>query len=129
MYKIYAILKLYVTKVESINKRKVAGEHALKIYAFNCLNNRLIAHFSSFSPLPFFAPIKKYHTLAAALTHHQTHTSNHFRHAEAHRALELLEDYHSRLGGPQDRALRIAIERVIRIFKSRLFQALLGEYH
>lgn len=46
---------------------------------------------------------------------------------EAHRALELLEDYHSRLGGPQDRALRIAIERVIRIFKSRLFQALLGK--
>lgn len=47
---------------------------------------------------------------------------------EAHRALELLEDYHSRLGGPQDRALRIAIERVIRIFKSRLFQALLGKF-
>lgn len=46
---------------------------------------------------------------------------------EAHRALELLEDYHSRLAAPQDRALRIAIERVIRIFKSRLFQALLGE--
>lgn len=50
-----------------------------------------------------------------------------FKFAEAHRALELLEDYHARLGGPQDRALRIAIERVIRIFKSRLFQALLGE--
>lgn len=48
--------------------------------------------------------------------------------AEAHRALELLEDYHSRLSEPQDRALRIAIERVIRIFKSRLFQALLGMY-
>lgn len=47
--------------------------------------------------------------------------------AEAHRALELLEDYHARLSEPQDRALRIAIERVIRIFKSRLFQALLGE--
>lgn len=47
--------------------------------------------------------------------------------AEAHRALELLEDYHSRLSAPQDRALRIAIERVIRIFKSRLFQALLGK--
>uniref|UniRef100_A0A182W635 L27 domain-containing protein n=1 Tax=Anopheles minimus TaxID=112268 RepID=A0A182W635_9DIPT len=45
--------------------------------------------------------------------------------AEAHRALELLEDYHSRLSTPQDRALRSAIERVIRIFKSRLFQALL----
>uniref|UniRef100_A0A1B0DAZ9 Uncharacterized protein n=1 Tax=Phlebotomus papatasi TaxID=29031 RepID=A0A1B0DAZ9_PHLPP len=48
------------------------------------------------------------------------------RSSEAHRALELLEDYHSRLLGPQDRALRIAIERVIRIFKSRLFQALLA---
>lgn len=48
--------------------------------------------------------------------------------SEAHRALELLEDYHSRLSSPQDRALRIAIERVIRIFKSRLFQALLGKY-
>ncbi|XP_023032835.1 disks large 1 tumor suppressor protein isoform X5 [Drosophila willistoni] len=44
---------------------------------------------------------------------------------EAHRALELLEDYHARLSEPQDRALRVAIERVIRIFKSRLFQALL----
>uniref|UniRef100_A0A182LXA0 L27 domain-containing protein n=1 Tax=Anopheles culicifacies TaxID=139723 RepID=A0A182LXA0_9DIPT len=44
---------------------------------------------------------------------------------QAHRALELLEDYHSRLSTPQDRALRSAIERVIRIFKSRLFQALL----
>ncbi|KAI0218156.1 Disks large 1 tumor suppressor protein [Lamellibrachia satsuma] len=44
---------------------------------------------------------------------------------DAHRALELLEDYHSRLNKTQDRALRTAIERVIRIFKSRLFQALL----
>uniref|UniRef100_T1GJI3 L27 domain-containing protein n=1 Tax=Megaselia scalaris TaxID=36166 RepID=T1GJI3_MEGSC len=44
---------------------------------------------------------------------------------KAHRALELLEDYHSRLSDPSDRALRMAIERVIRIFKSRLFQALL----
>lgn len=47
---------------------------------------------------------------------------------EAHRALELLEDYHSRLSDPSDRALRMAIERVIRIFKSRLFQALLGKF-
>lgn len=46
---------------------------------------------------------------------------------DAHRALELLEDYHSRLTKPQDRPLRNAIERVIRIFKSRLFQALLGK--
>lgn len=47
---------------------------------------------------------------------------------EAHRALELLEDYHNRLESADDRALRTAIERVIRIFKSRLFQALLGKY-
>jgi hypothetical protein len=46
---------------------------------------------------------------------------------EAHRALELLEDYHEKLTKPQDKQLRLAIERVIRIFKSRLFQALLGE--
>ncbi|EEB19503.1 conserved hypothetical protein [Pediculus humanus corporis] len=44
---------------------------------------------------------------------------------QAHRALELLEDYHSKLTRPQDKQLRLAIERVIRIFKSRLFQALL----
>ena len=48
---------------------------------------------------------------------------------EAHRALELLEDYHEKLTKPQDKQLRLAIERVIRIFKSRLFQALLGEYY
>ncbi|KAI4484793.1 hypothetical protein M0804_007359 [Polistes exclamans] len=45
---------------------------------------------------------------------------------QAHRALELLEDYHAKLTRPQDKALRLAIERVIRIFKSRLFQALLA---
>ncbi|XP_076251234.1 disks large 1 tumor suppressor protein-like isoform X3 [Rhynchophorus ferrugineus] len=49
------------------------------------------------------------------------------RKQEAHRALELLEDYHSKLIRPQDQTLRQAIERVIRIFKSRLFQALLGK--
>ncbi|XP_072162341.1 disks large 1 tumor suppressor protein-like isoform X3 [Bemisia tabaci] len=49
------------------------------------------------------------------------------RKQEAHRALELLEDYHAKLTRPQDKQLRLAIERVIRIFKSRLFQALLGE--
>ena len=45
--------------------------------------------------------------------------------AEAHRALELLEDYYTRLDTDDERQLRAAIERVIRIFKSRLFQALL----
>lgn len=49
--------------------------------------------------------------------------------AEAHRALELLEDYHAKLTRPQDKQLRLAIERVIRIFKSRLFQALLGKFY
>ncbi|XP_022643401.1 disks large homolog 1-like isoform X2 [Varroa destructor] len=48
-----------------------------------------------------------------------------YRKQEAHRALELLEDYHAKLSRPQDRQLRQAIERVIRIFKSKLFQALL----
>ncbi|GFU51646.1 disks large 1 tumor suppressor protein [Trichonephila clavipes] len=48
------------------------------------------------------------------------------RKQEAHRALELLEEYHCKLNKPQDKQLRNAIERVIRIFKSRLFQALLG---
>lgn len=47
------------------------------------------------------------------------------RKEEAHRALELLEEYHSKLTSPQDKQLRNALERVLRIFKSRLFQALL----
>jgi len=51
----------------------------------------------------------------------------HFFSADAHRALELLEDYHSQLTNAAERPLRSAIERVIRIFKSRLFQALLGK--
>ena len=46
---------------------------------------------------------------------------------DAHRALELLEDYLSRLNHPQDKQLKTAIERVVRIFKSKLFQALLGK--
>ena len=50
-----------------------------------------------------------------------------FLFSDAHRALELLEDYHGRLNKPHDKPLKSAIERVIRIFKSRLFQALLGK--
>ena len=42
--------------------------------------------------------------------------------AEAHRALELLEDYYSRLDDSDEKELKAAIERVIKIFKSRLFQ-------
>lgn len=44
---------------------------------------------------------------------------------DAHRALELLEDYCARLTSPNDKQLRIAIEKLIYIFKSSLFQALL----
>lgn len=47
---------------------------------------------------------------------------------DAHRALELLEEYHAQLKDPADKPLRTAIERIIRIFRSRLFQALLGMY-
>lgn len=44
--------------------------------------------------------------------------------AEAHRALELLEEYHAELQRPSDTELRLAIEKVIGIFKTNLFQAL-----
>ncbi|KAI6243999.1 Guanylate kinase [Aphelenchoides fujianensis] len=44
--------------------------------------------------------------------------------SEAHRALELLEEYHSELQRPSDAELKIAIEKVISIFKTNLFQAL-----
>ncbi|XP_015758687.1 PREDICTED: disks large homolog 1-like [Acropora digitifera] len=47
------------------------------------------------------------------------------RKEDANRALELLEGYYEKLNKPQDRALRTAIERVIRIFQSHLFLALL----
>ncbi|KRX89866.1 Disks large 1 tumor suppressor protein [Trichinella pseudospiralis] len=47
---------------------------------------------------------------------------------KAHRALELLEEYHKSLIRADDRQLREAIERVITIFKCRLFQALLGKF-
>jgi hypothetical protein len=46
--------------------------------------------------------------------------------SDAERALQLLEGYHAKLTKPQDQALRSAIERVIRIFKSNLFHSLLG---
>lgn len=44
--------------------------------------------------------------------------------SEAHRALELLEQYHAVLNRPTDNDLKIAIEKVIGIFKLNLFQAL-----
>jgi hypothetical protein len=47
---------------------------------------------------------------------------------EAHRALELLEQYHALLNRPNDAELRMAIERVIGIFKANLFQALCSSF-
>ncbi|CAF5196888.1 unnamed protein product, partial [Rotaria magnacalcarata] len=44
---------------------------------------------------------------------------------DAYRALELLEEYYNRLDSPEDKPLKNAIDRVIKVFKSRLFQALL----
>ena len=41
------------------------------------------------------------------------------RREEAHRALELLEEYHASI---EEIQLKLAVERLIRIFKSRLFQ-------
>lgn len=43
---------------------------------------------------------------------------------EAHRALERLEEFHAELNRPTDAELKLGIEKVIGIFKSRLFQAL-----
>ncbi|XP_073705001.1 discs large homolog 1-like protein isoform X12 [Garra rufa] len=47
------------------------------------------------------------------------------RKKDAQRALLLLEEYRSKLGNTEDRQLRISIQRVIDIFQSNLFQALI----
>lgn len=43
------------------------------------------------------------------------------------RALGLLEDYCSKLKKPEEQQLRAAIQRVVGIFRSSLFQALIGQ--
>ncbi|CAF4594175.1 unnamed protein product [Rotaria sp. Silwood1] len=47
------------------------------------------------------------------------------RKQDAYRALDLLEEYYNRLDSPEDKPLKNAIDRVIKVFKSRLFQALM----
>ena len=47
--------------------------------------------------------------------------------ADTERALGLLEDYCSKLIKPEEQQLKTAIQRVMGIFKSSLFQALLGK--
>lgn len=46
---------------------------------------------------------------------------------EAHRALELLEEYHADLTKASDAELKRNIEKLISHFKSNLFNALCGE--
>ncbi|KAI4899128.1 hypothetical protein NFI96_012879, partial [Prochilodus magdalenae] len=45
---------------------------------------------------------------------------------DAQRALVLLEEYRTKLSNTEDRQLRNSIQRVIDIFQSNLFQALIG---
>lgn len=46
---------------------------------------------------------------------------------DADRALRLLEVYHGKLSTPEDTALKTAIEKVIKLFRSKLFYALIGK--
>uniref|UniRef100_A0A3P9AVM4 L27 domain-containing protein n=1 Tax=Maylandia zebra TaxID=106582 RepID=A0A3P9AVM4_9CICH len=48
------------------------------------------------------------------------------RKKDAQRALQLLEQYRAKLNHTEDRQLRHSIQRVIDIFQSNLFQALIG---
>eukprot|EP00794_Sanderia_malayensis_P010738 gene10738-11887_t len=50
---------------------------------------------------------------------------------DAERALKLLETYYSKLNTTQDAALRVALERAIKLFRSKLFYALIDiqEYY
>lgn len=47
---------------------------------------------------------------------------------DTQRALDLLEEYRTKLNQTEDKQLRKSIERVIGIFQSNLFQALIGRY-
>ena len=46
--------------------------------------------------------------------------------SDAHKALELLEQYRKRLDGPENEQLHEALTKAIVTIRSRLFQALLG---
>ena len=49
--------------------------------------------------------------------------------ADAHKALELLEEYRRKLSGTENEELREALSKAIVAIRSRLFQALLGELY
>jgi hypothetical protein len=46
---------------------------------------------------------------------------------DAHKALELLEEYRKKLSGTENEELREALSKAIVAIRSRLFQALLGK--
>ena len=46
---------------------------------------------------------------------------------DAHKALQLLEEYRKKLEGTENQQLKEALEKAIVAIRSRLFQALLGE--
>lgn len=48
--------------------------------------------------------------------------------ADTARALGLLDDYCTKLRRPEEQQLKTAIQRVVGIFQSNLFEALLGEF-
>lgn len=48
--------------------------------------------------------------------------------ADTARALGLLEEYCTKLRKPEEQQLKTAIQRVMGIFKSNLFEALLGKF-
>lgn len=49
--------------------------------------------------------------------------------AEAHRALEQLEEYHASLVSASSVELKREIEKLINNFKGALFQSLIGTFH
>lgn len=48
--------------------------------------------------------------------------------SDTQRALKLLEEYRSKLNQTEDAQLQHAIDRVINVFQSSLFHALIGKY-
>lgn len=48
--------------------------------------------------------------------------------SETLRALALLEDYHAKLSSVPNNDLQVVMQLVIGVFKSRLFQALVGNF-
>lgn len=52
----------------------------------------------------------------------------HVNFSDTQRALKLLEEYRSKLNQPEDAQLQHSIDRVISVFQSSLFHALIGKH-